>query len=277
MTVCSRSVFLRQVVCVVLLVLASSALGGCAADRASVDATEKLEKELEKLRGSMADIKKSLEEIKKLVEAIPYKRPGADDVRMDASVKARGGVQLTIVPGDIASAAHLAVVITVRNVGKKSFVWDREFSVFMRWNVKTDDGTVLKSESIADVERDAPEGWKSRFVAIAPGQSLSERVVLTTGFRKFFCGVGYSHVEEPLSPGIIPFGYQKLARFVIPEKTRFVSIQVEYIGVGGIGHPEMGFMHEFGVTPGDIGLLQQEVASNTINIPISGSDISPRP
>jgi hypothetical protein len=237
----------------------------CAADAGG----QNLEKQIAELRGDMAEIKKSLEVIKKLIEAMPGKIAAAGDRPTGAAPQAKGSVQLTIRQVDNQSSGRaVEVEVTVVNGSAKPLAWDREFGVFMDWHVTTDKGADLKPEHVADVQRD-PDAWKSRFVTVEPGKSLSKRVDLTGGFLDFFCGVGYS----PTNPNPIPFAYQQYEKYVLPEGTGSLTIQVEYRGLSGFGHPEMGFVMEFGRGARGIGLQAEGATSNTINVPVR--DVSP--
>lgn len=254
----------------VMVLLLFSTLCGCE-DNAPVDPNRELKKEVEELKQSLAENEKTIEELRAMLAA---SRANSQADRESCSRSpSRGGesVQLTIRQVNAERQdREIAVDVTVDNRGKESFTWDREFSVFMRWHVKTSDGKSLESEVIGDGGRDEPGKWESRFVTIEPGKSLSKRVSLTGGFREFLFGTGYTKEGT-----LIPFGYQKLARFVVPERIQSVTVQAEYTGTATGGHPEMGFLQEFGVPAGKIGLLTEVVASNIVDIPLGNEDNAP--
>jgi type II secretory pathway component PulM len=231
--------------------------------------SEKIEKQLNEIRAEAAEIRRSQDEIKRLLEALTSRIENIDDRRLRSSSQKPDGVRLTIKQVDESAVPQdeVTIEVTVTNDGTRPIGWDREFAVFMDWHVTTDKGVELKSVPIADVQRPAPDSWKSRFVTIAPSKSLSKQVKLTDGFLEFFSGVGYS----PGNANPIPVAGEKRVKFVLPSGTRSLKIQVRYIGLQGIGHPEMGFAMEFGQGARAVGLPEEEVTSNTIELSVKDS------
>ena len=174
--------------------------------------------------------------------------------------------RMKITPIGEQSKDRIAVEIEIRNEGKTPFVWDSEFSVFMRWSVTTDSGQCLEPQGISDVEDEPTDNRESRFVTIAPGQSLSKRVELTRAFRKFIYGYGLI-IPDKGDPYTIPNAYQELARFAIPEDVKSVRVQVQYEGISLPGAESFAsFMLEFGVNPVKVGLLDEGLRSNELQI-----------
>ena len=222
----------------------------------------------------MAEMKKRLEEIRKLVEAMPGRVAAAANAPTGEGTQAKGGVQLTVSAVDNQTSDRtIQVEVTVVNGSAKPFAWDREFGVFMDWHVVTDKGVELKPEEFADVSRGLRDARKSRFVTVEPGKSLSKRVDLTGGFLDFFCGVGYSSPD----PNPIPFAYQKRVKFVVPQRARFLTIQAKYRGLTSFGHPEMGFVMEFGQAARGIGLPAEGATSSTIQVTVPRQEQGTKP
>ena len=156
---------------------------------------------------------------------------------------------------------HITIEIQVHNEGTEPFAWDREFSVFMRWFVTTTSGEFLEPQSINRVDEKKPAGsWKSQFVIIAPGESISRRVELTKSFRKFVYSTGWG-TRDGQDYEILN-SHHEVAKFVIPEDIGTVWITAEYEGPT---QPYV-FSDEFGVSPSKIQLLTERLRSNEVRI-----------
>jgi hypothetical protein len=270
MTLCPSNTRVAKWLGCLSLAVASLALAASGGGRAiAKDRGQTVEEQVSELRHDVAEIKKSLEEIRDELKAIRGALEAAN-VAAGTSAQAKSAVQLILSPQDAkTSDDNVMVKATVINRTDKPLGWDREFGVFMDWHVTTDKGIELKADQIADVKRPPPDAWKSRFAVIEPGKSLTRQIDLTGGFVDFFCGVGYSAPN----PNPTPFAYQKRVKFPLPKGTRSVTIQAKYRGLTGFGHPEMGFVMEFGQGARAIGLPAEGATSNKIEVPIR--DISP--
>src|SRR5262249_32925930 len=139
---------------------------------------------------------------------------------------------------------RVVLKLEVTNEGDAPAMWDREFSTFIKWRVKTADGTPLTPVRASDLARPTAAEVKARFAALQPGQSLAKEIDLTKAVRPFVSGHSSEHA---------PTGYEEVVRFETPRSATGLRVEAEYaLGFDDRG----GFFVWFQRRVEDVGLWQ---------------------
>jgi hypothetical protein len=144
----------------------------------------------------------------------------------------------------------LSILARITNNLDQPIVIDRDFSVRFNWLLEADDNSDLRPARTYSGEPTDELRDKSRFVSVAPGESLSHEFVLTRPFRHFVVGEGAVFTPDG-SPDFIPTGYEEECLYDIPESTRDLSISLDY---GPQWFHVDGFSVWFGYAPQDVNL-----------------------
>ncbi len=180
---------------------------------------------------------------------------------------------LRITPIGDQNRKRIAFRIEIRNEGKEPIGWDREFAVLMDWELSTDAIDEIKPASVKTLP--VPADAKSRFIKIAPGQSVSKEVELTMPHRRVVCVIGVFPNLRDGGPGIVPFGHEKLTTFVIPENAKSVGVEAVYTGIPA-DEAVVGVLKAVGVHPSAAGLPQRRIRSGQVRIPLEPGAPPPR-
>jgi hypothetical protein len=89
-----------------------------------------------------------------------------------------GGLQLRVTESGKQTPRHVGVTATVINGTDYPIVWDREFSVGVRWSVESFGGS-FEQVLVGEAAKPAPAEGRLRFVTLNPGESLSHDFELT--------------------------------------------------------------------------------------------------
>ena len=159
---------------------------------------------------------------------------------------------------------NIAVTLEATNRGTAPIIWDREFSVFLTWHVRTnDDGPELSEKWIEEIKDERGEGLRERFGPIKPGETLRKRIELTTSIRLFV------HQRKSIATPdggseVVPVGGEQLARYVIPAESRILQISVEYNGDDF--DAQDGFAVHFLERPESFGIARGRARSNEVRL-----------
>lgn len=156
---------------------------------------------------------------------------------------------------------ELVVRVSATNIGKEVITWDRDFSTFIKWTVKADDGPELKPVHVSNVERPSVDEFKRRFIALGPGETVSKEIQLTKRIESFAYGSALVNFQES-KPIHSPIGYEEVLRFDLPNSCLYVHLQAGYDRGSG---SKAGFLYWFG-TDKETKMPEGTFRSNTIEI-----------
>jgi hypothetical protein len=158
-------------------------------------------------------------------------------------------------PQGDAERPHIKVSVT--NNSKAAIAWDKQFSVFLHWHASYEDGTPVETLPNYDVARPTEEEVNSRFVVLAPGETVSKSLDLTDAIRSF--GSGTMHSREQRHAAYTGFEYY--FRFSADDRDKSIIISLEYkIGMNGWG----GFRAWTGRDPNAYQFFEGDAASNDL-------------
>ena len=179
------------------------------------------------------------------VEAVEARAPG-DSARL----------KLVLTPVGGPWRDRIAIRVAATNAGHSPVRWDREFSVFLRWHVKTGDGDYLEASPVTPAPPAASKDIKARFVDLAPGQTISKEIELTDKVLMFSSIAAYGRDGTHTS-----MGSERFRRFVVPGSVQELTVHAEYL----IGREdEGGVPDDFGETIDEIKLPQTHTVSNNL-------------
>jgi hypothetical protein len=135
-------------------------------------------------------------------------------------------VALTLVPID-RHRGRLSIRARITNNLDQPIVIDRDFSVNFDWSLRTDGGGGLRPAQTHSLEPTAVLQDKSRFVTLAPAETLSHDFELSKPIRHFVYGEGAVFSPDG-ETGYIPTGYEEECQYEIPESTRELKISLNY-------------------------------------------------
>jgi hypothetical protein len=126
-----------------------------------------------------------------------------------------------------AAPDRIRVKIAFTNRDEKAVGWDREFAVFVDWSVQTLEGKDVLPTEVGTMGRPEKSDFKTRFIKLAPGETISKELVLTEKVQQFACGHGTF-----AGPGGAKIhqanGYEHTIRYVIPQATAGVRVRATY-------------------------------------------------
>jgi hypothetical protein len=154
----------------------------------------------------------------------------------------RPGLKLEIEPLKESTASKLVVRVQVTNTRQVLMGWDREFSVFLLWELIHEESDWLEPIKVQNI---LPPLDRSRFVQILPGKSLSKDLELTALSRHY--NFVYPH---------FPHAWESLARYELPRPPATIKIQLLYKA------DDITFQNRFGYKPQEVGLELGWCASN---------------
>jgi hypothetical protein len=164
-------------------------------------------------------------------------------------------IELTIIGEGLQNRERICVKATVQNNSSETIGWDREFSVFLQWQLlpENDYGKTLlqPKTTVPRINQTKDQLSKTRFIRIAPGQSVSKTIELTKPFKSFQVDA-WGGSSETRHPGHFE-GFEAMERFSIPSELKKVGLRLEY-NQSRYGRP--AFKSMFGFEPDDVGLLK---------------------
>jgi hypothetical protein len=120
------------------------------------------------------------------------------------------------------SRDSMRVKVEVWNEDKVPLDWDRDFSLFLNWDVRYPDGSPVKMVPCDELPEPARE-LIPRVVRLDPGQTVSRVFDLAKPMKVFR--------SAHSSKGHV-MAYEEWARFVVEEKTDSVMVRVVYDPIG---------------------------------------------
>jgi hypothetical protein len=124
------------------------------------------------------------------------------------------------------SSDSVRVKVEVKNQSKLRLDWDRDFSLFLHWEVRYADGSPVAVVPCDELPRPDSQDLSTRLLTLGPGQSVSRVFDLVRPMKFFRCG----HSSEGM-----PTAYEDWSRFAIERgKAGQIMARIEYC-FGGDG------------------------------------------
>jgi hypothetical protein len=166
--------------------------------------------------------------------------------------KEAGPMDLTIAERGNQQRDCICLEATVRNVSKGPIRWDREFSIFLQWQLLVNnDNRLLRPETLAKVRQTRASLAKSRFVTLQPGEALKKEFILTKQVR-VFRAEAWGGSQETRHPTHFD-GYESFERYRIGPGVKILQIRLVY---DRFGRDWMAFKSLFGFDSKEVGLLE---------------------
>lgn len=173
-------------------------------------------------------------------------------------------VQIALASTGTPSHEHISAKAMVTNISNGPVAWDREFAVFLEWNLWSNGDDPIYHEFNKNSEKLPYIGPKERFIVLKPGESYSKVVELTKAVRVYYTIMGL----RPIAGGGLGHTNDAIEGFVhfeVPTVTGTVSVGLDY---DPFHARSAGFRNSFGVEYESVGLPRARVKSNLVRIPI---------